>query len=91
MWNHNSDVDASEKVANLINRLQRNTYFSVCTGQFGDSPEVPLFSDSKASCFNSSPGKPKEKINCGRSPTPKHDNKTRLCYCHARKRKHTTK
>ena len=91
MWNHNSDVDAPEKLANLINRLQGKTYFSICSGTFGDSPGVPLFSTAKSFCFNSSPGKPKEKIDCGQSPKPEYDYKKRLCYCNAGKSKHVRK
>ena len=91
MWNHNSDVNSPEKLTKLINSLQGETSFNLCSGKYGDSPDVPLFSTSEGFCYSSSPGKSKEKIECGLSPTPQYQNKKRLCYCHAGKSKRIRK
>ena len=91
MWNHNSDVDTPERLANLINKLQGNTSFYSCIGSFGNTPDVPVFSTSEGFCLNSSPSRPKHKVDCGRLPTPEGQLKRRLCYCHAGKSKYTKK
>ena len=83
MWNHNSDVDSPKKLAKLINRLQGMTSFPPCSGTYGDDPGVPCFFASRRWCYNSSPGKSRVNVDCGRSPMPKYQNKKRLCYCHA--------
>ena len=82
MWKHNSDVDAPEKLAKLINRMLENPTFTSCSKAYGEESDVPVFSTSDGFCLSSSPGKPKEKFDCLRSPTPKTQRKKRLCYCH---------
>ena len=92
MWKHNSDVDAPEKLANLINRLQGNTSFSTCSEKYGQGyTDVPVFSTSAGLCLNPSPRRPKNMVDCGRVPTPKNQNKQRLCYCHAGKSRYIKK
>jgi len=81
MWNHNSDVDSPKKLAKLINRLQGMNSFSSCYGHYGNFTDVPNFSTSERFCLNSSPGKPRENVNCGQ--TPNYQSKKRLCYCHS--------
>ena len=82
MWKHNSDVNAPEKVTKLINGFLGNTSFTSCSGAYGEESDVPVFSTSDAFCLSSSPGRPKSKFDCGRSPSPKRQRKKRLCYCH---------
>ena len=81
MWKHNSDVDAPEKLAKLLNGLLMNTNFTSCSGAYGEVSDVPL-STAKGTCLSSSPGRSKEKFDCGLSPTPKNQRKKRLCFCH---------
>ena len=92
MWKHNSDVDAPEKLANLINRLQGWTSFSTCSEKYGQGhTDVPVFQKSAGLCWNPLPRRPKNMVDCGRVPTPKNQNKQRLCYCHAGKSRHIKK
>ena len=92
MWKHNSDVDAPEKLANLINRLQGWTSFSTCSEKYGQGhTDVPVFQKSAGLCWNPLPRRPKNMVDCGRVPTPKNQNKQRLCYCHAGKSRYIKK
>ena len=89
MWKHNADVDTPDKLANLIHRLQGNTSFSSCSEKYGKGyTDVPVFSTSARLCLNPSPRRTKNMVDCGRVPSPKNQNKQRLCYCHAGKSKY---
>jgi len=81
MWKHNSDVDGPEKLANILKQKLGSTSFPLCSGKFGNETDIPSISTtwSVNECLHSSPGRQKERFDCGRIPnTPDQ----RLCYCH---------
>ena len=83
MWNHNSDVDTSEKLLDMINGFNQNISLPSCSGTYGIEPDVPNFSEHSGFCLHSSPERQKHTFDCGKSALePIGQKKQRLCYCH---------
>ena len=83
MQSHNSEVDSSDKVLNLIEQLGESTAASSCSGNWGESSDVPAF--SAYICLYSSASRLRDTFDCGRKPGSEIQRKRRLCYCHSSK------
>ena len=79
---HNPDVDSSEKLIKMIENFGGDFSKKYCSGTYGNSPDVPVFSSTHNFCLFSRPGKSRSKFDCSASPTPVSQNKKRICYCH---------
>ena len=81
MWRHNSDVDSSEKLANVINKIDKGTNFSSCDNWATTASDVPNLSTLRKFCMHSKPGRSKDTFNCKSVPDPQREQKRRLCFC----------
>ena len=81
MQSHNSEVDSSDKVLNLIKQLGGSTAASSCLGVHGTESDVPAFNADY--CFFSNALRLPDTFDCGRITSPESDEKRRLCYCHS--------
>ena len=79
---HNSDIDSSSEVINLIRKLGGETSVTSCVDWHGKASDVPVYSASQNSCFYSDYTRSLETFDCSRSPNPKSHKKQRLCFCH---------
>lgn len=81
MWRHNSDVDTSEKLAKLIDKIDKEANFSSCDNWATTASDVPNFSTLRNFCMHSKPGRPKDTFNCESIPRPEREQKKRVCFC----------
>lgn len=75
----NSVVAQSDKVLRLIKSVGGQTVATACDDQFGESPDVPLWSNTF--CFSSKAARAAPTFDCGVVPMPFGEGKHRLCFC----------
>jgi len=80
---HQTEVDSSDEVLNLIKNLGGSTSATSC--ESGNFAAVPLFTN--ANCMYWASITQPSAFSCTRQPGPKEENKRRICYC---KSKETT-
>jgi len=79
LFNHNSDVDTTEKVLTLINQLGESTGDTDCSDEWGDNPDVPQWRPTH--CNRATVNRALDTFDC--TAAPKADpGRQRLCYCH---------
>ena len=80
---HNDDVDTSEEVLKLIDKLGGETLAESC--EKGDFPAVPVFNKDSFCMYSDATRKSKaSKFDCGQVAGPLSEKKQRLCYCHGK-------
>ena len=80
-YKHNGDVDSSDEVLNLVEKLGGKTSATWCTDTYGQSPSVPGINPEK--CSHSAPKRSILTFECDSTPSPKYEKKQRLCWCNA--------
>ena len=75
---HKAEVDSSDKVLNLIEKLGGTTSATSCVS--GDYPALPVFNHDTY-CMISAKGT-KSTFDCTTEPGPQVQLKRRICYCH---------
>ena len=80
--NHNEEVDTSEELVELIQKLGGNLSTNTCNENYGSQPNTPCFSPSyQKYCYASS--KQNKAYDCDAMPdmTVTAQKKARVCYC----------
>ena len=80
LHSHNSDVDSSDKVLNLVQSLGGSISNPPCLNDiYGSNGDVPNIGGDHQSCYYSDANRDLSTFDCSRAPD---SNKQRLCYCH---------
>ena len=73
--NHNTEVDTSDEVKDLIQQLGGQTSAHLCDTSWGFTTDTPVLDTNNGQCFTSGQ---KAEFSCARKPS---SHKKRLCYC----------